>query len=495
MAQTRQPDPFAVVQCSASDAVEQHNIAFCVEQNAPYIRCEWHTAFECLGILGTIYSLVIHIAPDARLVHVAKDAASRLDEHSMYVNNRDILVRNTRVLYAVENYCFLPDGVVRTAPSARPPPPLPAPSAYHQRDVEVVVARYAEDVSWLRPLATDASSGMLRLYNKGAPMTIESGFETTAIPLPNVGREAHTYLHHIVHHFDDMREYVVFVQGSILANEGCCTNPLQYVLDLVVSARALGVSANWKRWNDMYPTEYTMRERVACTPSEDGCFGDWFRKHVSPVYISDPKWFKGAVFCVRSEWIRTRPKTYYQTLLAASSRSVAPEEAYYLERAWYYVVRKVRVYDCVVYKHDTPKPLVDRIRKLVNAVDEFVVFESVLDADDRRKPASVIADTLKEHGVLRPFVHKIRHHVVDIPPGRMLTDPSAMLRAGLADPDRELELDDLVLLSDATCDVSDRWVRATALAYRSDPNACSFPPVTIPDKRLVVASVHSMRCV
>ena len=492
MTSPREPDPFAVVQSPASDAVKQHNIAFCVDRNAPYILCEWHTAFECLGILGSIYTLVIHLHPDARLVHVAKDAPARLNEHSMYVNNRDVLVRNTRVPYTVENYCFLPDDVVRAAPSAHPPPPSPAPAAYHQQDVEVVVARYAEDVSWLRPLV---SSGMLRLYNKGAPMPPQSGFADMAIPLPNVGREAHTYLHHIVHHFDDMREYVVFVQGSILANEGCCTNPLQYVLDLIASARALGVSANWKRWNDMYPTEYDMRERVPCTPSDDGCFGDWFRKRVSPLYIPDPKWFKGAVFCVRSEWIRVRPKAYYQTLLAALSRTVAPEEAYYLERAWYYVVRKVRVYDCVVYKHDSPKPLVDRVRKLVNAVDEFVVFESVLDVDDRRKPASVIADTLKEHGVLRPYVHKIRHHVVDIPPARMLADPAAMLRAGLADPHRELELDDLVLLSDATCDVSERWVRATVLAYRSDPTACQSPPVTIPDKRLVVASVHGMRCV
>ena len=129
MTSPREPDPFAVVQSPASDAVKQHNIAFCVDRNAPYILCEWHTAFECLGILGSIYTLVIHLHPDARLVHVAKDAPARLNEHSMYVNNRDVLVRNTRVPYPVENYCFLPDDVVRAAPPAHPPPPSPAPAA------------------------------------------------------------------------------------------------------------------------------------------------------------------------------------------------------------------------------------------------------------------------------------------------------------------------------------------------------------------------------
>lgn len=482
------PYPFAVVQSPSSNIVQQHNIAFCVQHNAPYLLCEWHSAFECLGILGSLYALVIHIHPDVRITHVSKNAHVLLNDHSMYVNNRDIMIRNTRLPYAVENYCFLPEGVVRTVDSTHHNIVPLAPKEFDQHDVEVVVARYSEDISWLRLLSND----MLRIYNKGAPLPENSKFPVTT--LPNVGREAHTYLYHIVHAYENMREYVVFVQGSILANEGCCTNPLQYVIDLISSARALGISANWKRWNDMYPTDYHMRERVACVPSNDGSFGQWFEKRVSPLYINNPKWFKGAVFCVRSEWIRMRPKSFYQALLHTMSQSNAPEEAYYMERAWFYIARKVRVFDCIVYKLDVIQPLIDRIRRLIGEIDEFVVFESVLDADNRRKPSSAIAESLTEPGALHPYAHKIRHHVVDIPPARMLGDPNAMLRAGLADPNRELEPDDIVLLSDATSEISAFWVRATVRTYRSDPSACVAPPVATSDKRVVVSSVHSLRC-
>ena len=34
------------------------------------------------------------------------------------------------------------------------------------------------------------------------------------IPLPNVGRESHTYLTHIVTQYDDLSDYTIFFQGG-----------------------------------------------------------------------------------------------------------------------------------------------------------------------------------------------------------------------------------------------------------------------------------------
>ena len=50
--------------------------------------------------------------------------------------------------------------------------------------IDVVVARFNEDLGWTKALRPDAR---LFVYNKGEPRD-----------LPNVGREAHTYFWHII---------------------------------------------------------------------------------------------------------------------------------------------------------------------------------------------------------------------------------------------------------------------------------------------------------
>ncbi|OEU68955.1 MAG: hypothetical protein BA863_11490 [Desulfovibrio sp. S3730MH75] len=69
--------------------------------------------------------------------------------------------------------------------------------------VQLVVARYSEDLSWLGDVRYSAI-----IYNKGE--TPVDG----AIVLPNIGRETHTYLTHIVRNYPDFSEFTVFLQGS-----------------------------------------------------------------------------------------------------------------------------------------------------------------------------------------------------------------------------------------------------------------------------------------
>ncbi len=77
----------------------------------------------------------------------------------------------------------------------------------------IVVARYKEDVAWLNDLPAD---WRVYLYNKGpeiAPGTLRPGIEVHA--LPNTGREAQTYLHHLRQRFSaDEGELTVFTQAD-----------------------------------------------------------------------------------------------------------------------------------------------------------------------------------------------------------------------------------------------------------------------------------------
>ena len=61
-------------------------------------------------------------------------------------------------------------------------------------NIEIVISRYNEDIQW-----TEKYKQFVTIYNKGNDPIDD------AISLINVGREAHTYLHHIVHNYDNLK--------------------------------------------------------------------------------------------------------------------------------------------------------------------------------------------------------------------------------------------------------------------------------------------------
>ena len=76
---------------------------------------------------------------------------------------------------------------------------------FNRNEVSLVVARYNEDVQW-----TDAYQDIAIIYNKGPPLTVKS----RVIELPNIGREGHTYLHHIIENYGNMCNRQIFTQAD-----------------------------------------------------------------------------------------------------------------------------------------------------------------------------------------------------------------------------------------------------------------------------------------
>lgn len=72
---------------------------------------------------------------------------------------------------------------------------------------DIVIARYNESLEWCTPYAP-----MCIVYNKGEPLKNNCGLKVRH--LPNVGRESHTYLSHIIYNWDTLNEYTVFMQGG-----------------------------------------------------------------------------------------------------------------------------------------------------------------------------------------------------------------------------------------------------------------------------------------
>ena len=70
--------------------------------------------------------------------------------------------------------------------------------------VRLVIAKYKEDVTWINKI----KEHKITIYDKSDTPIINS------IKLPNIGRETHTFLHHIVENYDNLDDVTVFLQGN-----------------------------------------------------------------------------------------------------------------------------------------------------------------------------------------------------------------------------------------------------------------------------------------
>ena len=73
--------------------------------------------------------------------------------------------------------------------------------------VQLVIARYNEDTRWVR-----AYRDIAVVYNKGSYHSILD--RLNVVEVENVGREGHTYLHHMTTAYDSLKDRTIFAQGD-----------------------------------------------------------------------------------------------------------------------------------------------------------------------------------------------------------------------------------------------------------------------------------------
>jgi hypothetical protein len=224
-------------------------------------------------------------------------------------------------------------------------PEQPAPQSVH-----VVIARYREDAAWLGRLhsALRAPHERMFIYEKGEPLPPEHEARAGAagaqcVPLPNVGREAHTYLHHVLQHWDSLPDVLFFSQGCI-TDHGYVNEPGEVRRRFLDLAPELPHSQNFElKQLDCHLSGGRLTAYRGPLAPVGQPIWDWFDTTmerpdvrtrggaVIPVSLA-------AIFSVRRECVRSRPRAFYEALrdaLAAAGRDA--ELAHFLERAWYYV--------------------------------------------------------------------------------------------------------------------------------------------------------------
>ena len=73
---------------------------------------------------------------------------------------------------------------------------------------EVVIAAFEANLDWAKNL----SPPVLTLYLKGHASPLPE--HATIVHLNNIGREAETLVYHVVHNYDRLAEYLIFLQDN-----------------------------------------------------------------------------------------------------------------------------------------------------------------------------------------------------------------------------------------------------------------------------------------
>ncbi|GAB3784448.1 hypothetical protein GCM10028818_44130 [Spirosoma horti] len=198
--------------------------------------------------------------------------------------------------------------------------------------LELVVAHYTENLNWLRNLPM----GLRRtVYTKGPePIT-----EYPTLPLPNIGREAHTYLHHLVSRYDSLTEWTIFCQGK----------PFDHAYDFKKTVREFdselltctginpGASQQFRWFGHLIDTDDNQGHRlfVPWSKNEDGRCLDLPGFHRALVGTDGPDLYTfvlGAQFAVHRTVVQRRPRAFYEQALNISVSF--PDAAHCFERSW-----------------------------------------------------------------------------------------------------------------------------------------------------------------
>ena len=188
--------------------------------------------------------------------------------------------------------------------------------------LELVVAHYNENLNWLRRVPATIKK---TIYSKGEIPTTVSCHK-----LPNVGREAHTYLHHLVNHYDSLADYTIFCQGK----------PFDHAYDFHTTLRTLTAGAFSEKL-------FVWLGHIIDTDSSDGrLFREWSKNitgeslaladfHQELFGISGPQEYAfvlGAQFVVSRKLIHGQPLDFYQKALKLTT--TFPNAAHAYERMW-----------------------------------------------------------------------------------------------------------------------------------------------------------------
>tara|TARA_A100001015_G_C15018806_1_gene726917 strand:- start:68 stop:763 length:696 start_codon:yes stop_codon:yes gene_type:complete len=204
----------------------------------------------------------------------------------------------------------------------------------------LIISRFKEDISWLNSY----KEFKLYIYNKGDEVAYNNC--KNIINIPNLGRESHTWLYHIVNNYNKLEDINIFLQGSI-DDLGCMAfeNPNEYCKNInkygfAVKRYGLLGPLHWENNIDIQKDSRYKKdwEEGKISKSDIG-----FRKFAKSIFPEIPIFVAtsyGGCFALKKETIHKYDIEFYRHLLKILGKHINPIEGHYMERLWCYMFTK-----------------------------------------------------------------------------------------------------------------------------------------------------------
>jgi hypothetical protein len=196
------------------------------------------------------------------------------------------------------------------------------------RSKQLVVARYKEDLGWLKGIENIPYI----VYDKGNPKAEHhipnipsfhcQEFEGVKHAKSPTGRESHTYLYHIIKNYDQLPDMTIFLQGSPVEHHSNALNTLKHLFQndfegiyfLPLNFPLVICDKRGYSLHRGLPIERVFK-RLFQGPCPELFAYSW-----------------GAMFCVSKAAIHNRPLAFYEEMMQIIYEE--PLSGYIFERTW-----------------------------------------------------------------------------------------------------------------------------------------------------------------
>ena len=190
--------------------------------------------------------------------------------------------------------------------------------------IRINIAHYREDLSWVQSLVDEGYK--IQIYEKNTDLKYYRDYvkpNDIQVFLCNTGKETHTYLTHIVHNYDDLQDYEVFLQGRVDDHiDGIISECIKELIGkdhlswCTPSKSKIGCYSEevYQKAKQLYP-EHNHINRFYPSYGENDylVFKDIYPTLEHP---KEPYFFNSfALFGVKKEIIQFYPKSFYEKLL------------------------------------------------------------------------------------------------------------------------------------------------------------------------------------
>lgn len=213
----------------------------------------------------------------------------------------------------------------------------------YKNNVEIVVARYNENLEWLNEYPFNQFEYIV--YNKGDNEHFIKTNVKHIINLPNIGMCDHTYLYHIIQNYDNLSNTIVFLPGSvnIIHKKQKAINLLNRIIksnfthSFFIGKYHNSVKDQYNNftldtYRCAYDPNYQKNNRTQLHKCKIRPYGKWYTYFFgdTPAHYATHH----GIFSIDKRDIIQHPIYRYELLIKTVNKTSHHEASHYIERSW-----------------------------------------------------------------------------------------------------------------------------------------------------------------